>query len=168
MPEPSVAMNNPEPEQGEPSPTSVRYLTAEGLLKLPVRLGDVELGRPTDLLIDLERLRVIGLTVRRSDHTERFLPLAAATLRDDEIATDSALALLEESAFYRKRGVSLRSLQGALVEVRGKPAGLLFDLEVSGDGEVRNVVARSDGRKPIRIRAERATVKLRGKAKVTP
>jgi hypothetical protein len=141
--------------------------SADELLKLPVRLREIELGRPVDLLVDLGRLRVIGLQVRCGDRVERFLPLAAATLDREEIAAGSALALLEESDFYHERGVSLRSLRGTPVEVGGRQVGVLDDLVVRSNGDVARVVVRAANGERKRVRASRAAVKpaARGKAR---
>jgi len=43
-----------------------RSSSGDELLHLPVCVDGTELGRPTDLLVDLDRLRVVGLNVRAS------------------------------------------------------------------------------------------------------
>ena len=50
------------------------------LMHLPVCVNGAELGRPTDLLVDLDRLRVVVLNVRCGQGAQLFLPLAAAKL----------------------------------------------------------------------------------------
>ncbi len=74
---------------------------AEALLGLPVRVHGIELGRPVDVVLDLESRRAIGLEVRCPDDARRFLPLAAARLREDEVAVGSALLLLDEREVAR-------------------------------------------------------------------
>jgi len=85
-------------------------LTAETLLHLPVRVRGIHVGWPVDLILDGEGARAIGLDVLCADETHRFLPLAAAEVREDEISVSSALTLLTdvELAFYRTQGTTLR------------------------------------------------------------
>ena len=47
-------------------------------LHLPVRLHGIQLGRPTDLLLDVESWHVLGFVVRCGDEAVRFLPWAAS------------------------------------------------------------------------------------------
>ena len=93
----------------------MRGRPAEELLRLPVRLHGIQLGRPVDLILDLVGERALGLDVLCGDDVHRFLPLAAATVGDDEITVRSALTLLEEAelAFYRSRASELSALRGA-------------------------------------------------------
>jgi len=129
------------------------------LLHLPVCVDGAELGRPTDLLVDLDRLRVVGLNVRCDQGAERFLPLAAAELADEQIKASSSLALLDESAYYGEHGASLRSLRGAAVDLAGRRVGTLTDIVLRADGEVTRVIVRAEsgelrrlGAKHVRIR----------------
>ena len=87
---------------------------AEDLLKLPVRMGGIELGRPVDLLIDRERPRAVGFDVLCGDESHRFLPFVAATFRDDAIEIDSPFLLLDfaQVDFYRHQATTLRELNG--------------------------------------------------------
>jgi hypothetical protein len=75
------------------------------LLKLPVRLHGIHLARPIEALVDAQSDRVVGLEIHCGDGARRFLPFAVVDLREDEIAIDSALTLLEERDldFYRPR-----------------------------------------------------------------
>jgi hypothetical protein len=115
-----------------------RSIDASILLRLPVRLRGIELGRPVDLLLDDEARRVIGLEVLCGDGGHRFLPLSTAGIRRDEIEVPSALLLLDERdlAFYRRRCPTLTSLRGSEVGSQGT----LSDLELAHDGEVRALV----------------------------
>ena len=86
------------------------------LLLLPVRLQEIRLGRPVDVLLDAEEWRVLGFVVLCGDESRRFLPYATADPREDEIAVSSALLLLDDVDFYRSRSRSLRALLGGTVE----------------------------------------------------
>jgi hypothetical protein len=114
--------------------------SANELLQLPVNLHGIRLGQPTDLLLDLEDWRALGLVVLCGDDAERFLVLPAGTLGEEEIAVGSALLLLEDVDFYRERSRSFRALRGSEVE-----GGALDDLAVAADGTVTPLVADGDG-----------------------
>ncbi|HZR95279.1 MAG TPA: hypothetical protein VFA56_06265 [Gaiellaceae bacterium] len=114
--------------------------TGTSLLQLPVRMHGIQLGRPIDLLLDLETWHVLGFVVLCGDESLRFLPFAASNVAADEIAVQSALMLLDDVAFYEKRGRSFRSLlggavgaHGSLVDIRVERGGDATDLEVAGD-----------------------------------
>ena len=133
------------------------------LLHLPVCVDGAELGRPTDLLVDLDRLRVVGLNVRCGPGAERFLPLAAAELEGGQINAFSSLALLDESEYYGEHGASLRSLRGATVDLAGRRVGTLNDIVLRADGEVTRFVVkeasgslRRFGARHVRIRRIKA------------
>jgi sporulation protein YlmC with PRC-barrel domain len=129
------------------------------LLKLPVRLRGIELGHPVDVLVDLENLRVVGLQVRCGDRAQRFLPLAAATLRGEEITAASSLALLDESAYYSEHGTSLRALRGTEVDVAGQRVGTLDDIVLAANGDVKRVLVKGESGKLRRLRAEKAQIR---------
>jgi|tagenome__1003787_1003787.scaffolds.fasta_scaffold20199318_2 hypothetical protein len=101
-------------------------LSAADTLQLPVNLRGIQLGRPVDMLLDLETWHVLGFVVRCGDESRRFLPFAACQTSADEIAVASALMLLEDVAFYTERGVSFRSLLDGEVQ-GGELHDLLFD-----------------------------------------
>lgn len=115
---------------------------ADELLGLPVRLHGIELARPVDLVLDRDRRRALGLEVRCGDAVRRFLPLAAAEVREDEIELRSPLVMLEqgELAFYTVRGSTLAALRGAPVTRRAEALGTLADLELAPDGTIVTVV----------------------------
>jgi len=117
------------------------------LLRLPVRLHGIELGRPVDLILDLAAERALGLDVRCGDEVHRFLPLAAAVLEDGEITVRSALTLLEEAelAFYRSRADTLSNLRGVELEHGGEPVGRLRDVIVGNGGTITGVLVEADG-----------------------
>lgn len=122
-------------------------MRATDLLALPLRLHGIQLGRPVDVLLDREELRVVGLDILCGDHVHRFLPLATAVVSADDIAIRSPLVLLEEDelAFYRSRAFALASLRGRPVERGGRPAGVLADVVLGPDGSLAEVVVEADG-----------------------
>ena len=85
-------------------------ISARELLELPVRLDGIRLGRCVDVVLDGAGERVVGVVVLCGDGAERFLVLDAIDVQDGEIAVSSALLLLEEVDFYRRRGRLLSSL----------------------------------------------------------
>ena len=86
--------------------------SAAELLTLPVRSRGIQLGRPVDALVDPLTDRILGFEVLCGDHAQRFLPFAVVDLRADEIALDSALALIDERDldYYRSRSRRLAEL----------------------------------------------------------
>jgi hypothetical protein len=135
-------------------------LSAASALQLPVRLHGIQLARPTDLLLDLEAGQALGFVVLCGDESVRFLPYGAAQPREEEIAVQSALMLLEDVDFYEKRGVSYRSLLGGEVDGRGAlrdvllgDGGRLETLELADEGRLRRVPARGATIVPTRASA---------------
>ena len=120
--------------------------SATELLQLPVQLHGIRLGRPVDVLLDLEDWRALGLVVLCGDEGRRFLVFAAADLQDDAIAVPSALLLLEDVDFYLARSRTLRSLLGGAVVNGRHGLGELRDLLVSPDGSVEALVVDAAGR----------------------
>ena len=84
---------------------------ARELLQLPVMVDGIRLGRCVDVVLDDSGKRVVGVVVLCGDDTERFLVIDAADVRDGSIVVTSALLLLEDVDFYRRRGRSLRDLR---------------------------------------------------------
>ena len=117
-------------------------IAAEALLSLPVRLRGIPLGRPADVLVDVEAGRAVGFEVVCRDGVSRFVPLAAARISADEIHIDSALVLFEERdlAFYRRRADALRLLRGGMVAREGRRLGPLADVILAPDGRVVELV----------------------------
>lgn len=126
----------------------MRGLSGDELLRLPVRLHGIELGRPVDIVVDVGARRAVGLELVCGDRAHRFLPLGAATLTTDEIALDSALAVLDDGAFYRERGRALSELRGSVVSRGGEEAGHLDDVVVGDEGELIALVL-DGGRVPF-------------------
>jgi hypothetical protein len=111
-------------------------LSAAASLQLPVQLRGIQLGRPTDLLLDVDTRHAVGYVVHCGDGARRFLPYGASQTSETEIAVASALMLLEDVAFYVTRGVSFRSLLGGEVERNRRQVGVLRDVYITRDGKV--------------------------------
>lgn len=114
--------------------------SAAGSLQLPVQLRGIQLGRPVDILLDLDGWNVLGFVVLCGDESRRFLPYAAAVVSDEAIAVGSALMLLEDAGFYEQRGVSFRSLLGTELE-----GGTLRDVLLDTTGHVAELDVERDG-----------------------
>jgi hypothetical protein len=127
-------------------------IAAEALLRLPVQLRGIQIGRPVDLVLDSDARRAIGLEVICRDDVHRFLPLAAARIAGEEIRIDSALVLFEERdlAFYRRHARTLRTLRGNAVERGRRAIGALVDVVLAEDGRIVEVVLDS-GRASQRV-----------------
>lgn len=125
--------------------TVMGSLSAAASLQLPVSLHGIRLGRPIDLLLDVDTWHAVGFVVLCGDGLQRFLPYAASQTSEWEIAVGSALMLLEDVTFYAKRGVSYRSLLGREVEREGRPAGVLRDLHLAQGGTVAEVELERGG-----------------------
>jgi hypothetical protein len=126
----------------------MRGHSGEELLRLPVRVHGIQLGRPVDVILDGgTRPRAVGFDVLCGDDGHRFLPLAAATVRGDEISVDSTLMLLEDAElrYYHERGRTLRHALGVDVNRSGAPLGELRDLVVAADGTIEAVVVGENG-----------------------
>lgn len=123
----------------------MRSRSAIELLLLPVQLANIRLGQPVDLLLDAESWRVIGFVVLCGDGSKRFLPYAAADVRDKELAVSSALLLLEDVAFYRGRSRSLRAVLGGSAVDGRNGLGRVRDLLLARDGTVDSLIVEQDG-----------------------
>jgi hypothetical protein len=134
--------------------------SAAASLQLPVRLRGIQLGRPTDLLLDTDDWHALGFVVRCGDESTRFLPYAACQPGADEIAVASSLLLLEDVGFYTKRGVSFRSLLdgevlggGVLEDVVLGAGGVVEELEVEHEGVRKRIPAAGAVVRPTRASA---------------
>jgi hypothetical protein len=123
-------------------------LSGDGLLALPVRLHEIELGRPVDVLLDREALRAVGLDVLCGDDVHRFLPLPTASIGADALTIHSPLVLLEEDEldFYRSRTFSLSSLRDRPVTRGRRAVGKLRDVLLAPDGGLVAVVLETGER----------------------
>jgi hypothetical protein len=134
----------------------VRGLSAERLLRFPVRLDGMDVGRAVDLILDPAQGRALGLDVLCRDDVHRFLPLAAAEVDGEEIRLSSAFALVDDSGFefYRGRTSSLRALKGTRVARGSEDLGTLRDVVVSPEGEIEAfVVEGADGSERVPLTA---------------
>jgi hypothetical protein len=136
-------------------------LSATAALQLPVRLHGIQLGRPTDVLLDVDTWNAVGYVVHCGDESTRFLPYGACQTTSNEIVVQSALMLLEDVAFYEKRGSSFRALiggsvtgGGALRDVVLGSSGAITELDVEESGARRRVP--SAGRTVVATRASAA------------
>ena len=129
----------------------MRELCGEELLARPVRLHGIEIGRPVDLLLDREALRVVGLDVLCRDEVHRFLPLPTAAVGDDALTIHSPLVILEEDEldFYRSRAFELSVLRGRDVTRDGVTLGQLRDIVLGTDGNLVAVVLDTGVRVPF-------------------
>jgi len=118
--------------------------SANELLRLPVQLNGIRLGRPVDLLLDPADWRALGFVVICGDDVERFLVFAGGDLHEDEIAVPSAFLLLEDVDFYRARSRSLRAILDCAVLREGREIGELDDLLLRRDGIVEALVVDED------------------------
>jgi hypothetical protein len=120
-------------------------VAGDRLLELPVRLHGILLGRPVELLVDPGRGRAIALEVVCGDERHRLLPLAAATIGEEEISISSALLLAdaEHAPFYRERTSRLATLRGTPVARNGRPLGTLGDVVVGANGQIEAVLVES-------------------------
>ena len=126
-------------------------VSIEGLLRRPVVLRGIRLGRPTDVALDAATLRAVGFDVRCGDGVDRFLPLPAARLHEDEIAVGSALMLLDEAdaTFYRRGIRRFGTLVGAQVERGGEALGVLEDVLLEPEGSIAALRVAVDGRTEV-------------------
>jgi hypothetical protein len=115
----------------------MRHLTGDDVLRRPVRVRGIELGRTVDLILDRSMGRVVGLEVRCGDGVHRFLPATAAEPFPDRIVVRSSLALLNEGEldFCLRHGTSLTTLR------REDPA----DVELGEDWAVIGRVGERNG-----------------------
>jgi hypothetical protein len=130
----------------------VNELSGDAILSLPLRLHRIQLGRPVDLLLDRESLRVVGLDVLCGDEVHRFLPLPTAVVSDHSLAIHSPLVLLEEDEldFYRNRTFSLKTLRGRAVTRKERRVGTLRDIVFARSGDLLAVLLESGERIPYK------------------
>ena len=98
------------------------------LLGLPVRLGDVTLGRVEDIVLQPGLDRIVGLVLEGRGGLSLFLPWVAASPEPDRVSIGSVFALLAgpELDFYVANGVRLSDAPiGALPEALVADSGAL-------------------------------------------
>ncbi len=129
-------------------------VSADELLRRPVRSRGIEVGYPIDVVVDPGGRRALGLVVMCKDEVQRFLPLSVAEVGEDEIDLPSVLSLLAEAEldFYRKHASTMRLLRGSTVFRAGEEIGHLEDVIVLRDGTVAElVVANGNGRERLHV-----------------
>ncbi|HZE28512.1 MAG TPA: hypothetical protein VE055_00335 [Gaiellaceae bacterium] len=96
----------------------MRGLRGDELLRRPVRLRGIELGRPVDLFLHPREPQALGLDVLCGDERHRFLPVSAAEVRGDHVEPTSPLVLLDlrDDSFYRREARSLSALRRTAVD----------------------------------------------------
>jgi hypothetical protein len=116
-------------------------VSAESVLRLPVRVRGIQLGRSIDLVLDRACRRVLGFEILCGDEERRFLPLSVATVGRDDVQVGSPLVLLDggELRFYTRGGCTFRALRGTDVVRRGVAAGRLRDFAFEHDGTISSV-----------------------------
>jgi hypothetical protein len=125
----------------------MRGLTGEELLRRPVRLRGIELGRPVDVLLHPSEPQALGLDVLCGDERNRFLPLSAAELRNDHVEAASPLVLLDLRAdsFYRREARPLNGLRGTAVDGERR----LQDVVLGPDWRIVELVLEDGERVPL-------------------
>jgi hypothetical protein len=91
------------------------------LLRRPVRLRGIQLGRPVDVLLHPLEPYALGLDVLCGDERHRFLPVSGADVRDDHVEASSSLVLLDLRAdsVYRRQARPLSALRGKPIAKEG-------------------------------------------------
>jgi hypothetical protein len=104
-----------------------------------VRIGDVVVGRISEVLLNRSLGHVLGFVVEGRGAHRHFLPWVAGTVENGHVVTLSVFALLSTSelAFYLDNGVRL-------AEVLGTPrdGAILDDVVVDRFGDVVSLVER--------------------------
>ena len=126
----------------------MRGHTGDELLRLPVRLRGIHLGRPVDLLLHPTEPRALGLDVLCGDETHRFLPFSAATVGDNAFEVESPFVLLDlpQGSFYRVEARSLSALRGTPV---GDNGSVLHDVVLGPGWAVQGLVLDGARRVPL-------------------
>jgi hypothetical protein len=116
----------------------VRGLQAEQLLRRPVVVRGIRLGRIADVIFDPDATRVVGFDVLCGDELHRFLPFPAAVVAGDALEVESTLTLLDadELDFYRRHGLSLATA-AELRDARVRADGAVEAADAAGDGAAR-------------------------------
>ena len=101
------------------------------VVRMPVRIGDVEVGRVSDVLLSRSLGHVLGFVVHGRGARRYFLPWVAARVEEHHVAALSILGLLSTSelAFYLDHGTrlseALRGLDDVVADRDGDVVGLL-------------------------------------------
>ena len=125
----------------------MRGLTGDELLRRPVQLRGIQLGRPVDLLLHPQEPQALGLDVLCGDERHRFLPLSAVELREGHVEASSPLVLLDlrDDSFYRREARSLGAMRGRAVE----GGTVLEDVVLDGGWRIVELVLEDGERVPL-------------------
>jgi hypothetical protein len=122
-------------------------ITGDELLRRPVRVHGIHLGRPVDLLLHPTEPQALGLDVLCGDDRHRFLPFSAAQITERHVEASSPLVLLDlrEGSFYRREARSLNALRGTPLRDRSS----LQDVVLAPDWKIRELVLDGEERVPL-------------------
>lgn len=122
-------------------------ITGDELLRRPVRVHGIQVGRPVDLLLHPTEPQALGLDVLCGDDRHRFLPFSAAEVTARHVEAASPLVLLEmrEGSFYRREARSLNALRGTPLRDRSS----LQDVVLAQDWRIRELVLDGEQRVPL-------------------
>ena len=125
----------------------MRGLTGDELLRRPVQLRGIQLGRPVDLLLHPQEPQALGLDVLCGDERHRFLPLSAVEVREGHVEASSPLVLLDlrDDSFYRREARSLGAMRGRAVE----GGTVLEDVVLDGGWRIVELVLEDGERVPL-------------------
>jgi hypothetical protein len=117
----------------------MRGHTGDELLRLPVRLRGIHLGRAVDVLLHPTEPQALGVDVLCGDELHRFLPFSAASLGDEAFEVESPFVLLDlpPNSFYRLEARSLAGLRGTRV---GGTGSLLQDIVLGPEWAIEELV----------------------------
>jgi hypothetical protein len=126
----------------------VRGHTGDELLRFPVRLRGIQLGRAVDVLLHPSKAQGLGLDVLCGDEAHRFLPFSAASLSSEAFEVESPFVLLDLplGSFYRVQARSLSRLRGNPV---GDDGSSLRDVVLGPDWAVEALVLDGGRRVPL-------------------
>jgi hypothetical protein len=119
--------------EGQASGAADRPRSTRHLVGMPVRIGEVDVGRVTDVLFNRSVGHAFGVAVDGHGPQRHFLPWAAMTVSEDHVEVRSVHALLTttELVFYLDNGVSFHAELGRAV---------FDDVLVDAEGDVSAVV----------------------------
>jgi hypothetical protein len=122
-------------------------MTGDQLLRRPVRVHGITLGRPVDLLLHPTEPQALGLDVLCGDDRHRFLPFSAAEVTPRHVEAASPLVLLDLRAgsFYRREARSLNALRGTPLRNRSS----LQDVVLAPDWKISELVLDGNERVPL-------------------
>jgi hypothetical protein len=123
----------------------MRGHTGDELLRRPVRVRGIRLGRAVDVFLHPTEPRALGLDVLCGDETHRFLPFPASSLEKEAFEAGSPFVLLDlgPDSVYRLEARSLAELRGRSV---GADGSTLKDVVLGPEWAVEELVLERGGR----------------------